>query len=275
MSGVGVGQTPLVGVRLAKRNALILAVVLACAGIAAEARADFIGLKSAQSFAVLGGTGVTNTGPTTIRGDLGLYPGTALGGPTPPVVIGGTVHLGDEAAHQAQLDALAAWNSLGGLTATHTLTGQDLGERTLTPGVYYYGSSAQLTGKLTLDGQNQAAPQFVFQIGSTLTTASYSSIALTNGAYGGNVFFQVGSSATLGTYTDFAGTVIAYASDTLNTGATVDGSVIALTGAVTLDTNDVGGGTPLPATPEPASIALFVAVVGPFLALRKRARTRA
>src|SRR4051812_33859112 len=128
---------------------------------------------------------------------------------------------------------------LADLPATRDLTGQDLGGLTLTPGVYHFSSSAQLTGRLTFDGQGQADPLFVFQIGSTLTTASGSSIVTINGADACDAYFQIGSSATLGTGTRFTGTLIAYMSDTLTTGATVDGRVIALNGAVTLDTNHI------------------------------------
>jgi type VI secretion system secreted protein VgrG len=140
---------------------------------------------------------------------------------------------------------------LAGLAVTQDLTGQDLGGLTLTPGVYSFSSSAQLTGMLTLDGPGD----YVFQIGSTLTTASASSIALINGAEACDVYFQVGSSATFGTGTEFVGTIIADQSNTLATGASVLGRVIALDAAVTLDSNAITNCIPIP---EPATLLLLV-----------------
>ena len=147
------------------------------------------------------------------------------------------------------------------------MTGQDLGGLTLTPGVYFFSSSAQLTGTLTLDGGGDPNAAFVFQIGSTLTTASASDIKFINGANGGEVFWQVGSSATLGTTTQFSGSIVAEASITLDTGANIAcGRAIALTAAVTMDTNNVGiggcdsppGGSPSGAIPEPSTWAMML-----------------
>ncbi|MDB6074918.1 MAG: hypothetical protein JWO89_2558 [Verrucomicrobiaceae bacterium] len=211
--------------------------------------AGTIPLGEAANFAVLAGSTVTNTGPTALFGDVGVSPGTAITD-FPPGTFTGTLHSNDANSIQAQADALSAYNILAGLTPTQILTGQDLGGLTLTPGVYFFSSTAQLTGTLTLDGQGQVNPLFVFQIGSTLTTASNSIIFETNGADWSNIYFQVGSSATLGTNTEFEGTIIAMDSDTLTTGATVEGSVIALTGAVTLDSNVV-------VVPEPGSAVLL------------------
>jgi hypothetical protein len=119
------------------------------------------------------------------------------------------------------------------------MTGLDLGGKTLIAGVYCFSSSAQLTGTLTLDAQGNANAVFIFKIGSTLTTASGSSVLLINGGTLCNVFWQVGSSATLGTTTSFAGNILALTSITLTTGATVTGRALARNGAVTLDTNTV------------------------------------
>lgn len=160
---------------------------------------------TAENFAVLGGSTVTSTGATVITGDLGVSPGSAITG-FPPGTVNGTIHAGNALAAQAHSDALIAYNTLLGMTGATDLTGQDLGGLTLTPGTYNFNSSAQLTGTLTLDGQGLSNPEFVIQIGSTLTTASASSILLINGAIYDNIFFQVGSSATLGTETDFSGT---------------------------------------------------------------------
>jgi hypothetical protein len=222
------------------RLALVWGAVLAAASLAGlQAPADAQALLgTAQSFAVLGGSTVTNTGPSIISGNLGVSPGSAVTGFPPGIVINGTIHAADAVALQAQSDVTTAYNALAGMACNVDLTGQDLGGLTLTPGVYCFSSSAQLTGELTLDAQGNPNALFVFQIGSTLTTASNSSVRLINGARACNVFWQVGSSATLGTATLFAGNILALASITLNTGASiVFGRALARTGAVTLDNN--------------------------------------
>jgi type VI secretion system secreted protein VgrG len=196
-------------------------------------------LGSAQGFAVLGASTVTDTGPSVITGDLGVSPGTAVTGFPPGTVAGGTIHAGDATATAAHA---AAHTAYGNLVAQHcgtNLTGKTLGTSpgavTLSPGVYCFDSSAQLTGTLTLSGNGV----YVFKTVSTLTTASNSSVALANGATAGNVFWQVGSSATLGTNTAFEGSILALISDTVTTGASVTGRVFALTGAVTLSGNRI------------------------------------
>jgi serine protease AprX len=196
-------------------------------------------LGSAQRFAVLGASTVTNTGSSVITGDLGVSPGTAVTGFAPGHVLSGTIHSADAAAVAAQNDIAAAYDSLVGEACTQDMTGRDLGGQTLGAGVYCFSSSAQLTGTVTLDGQDNAKAVFIFKIGSTLTTASASAVALTNGASPGNVFWQVGSSATLGTATSLAGNILALTSITLTTGARVTGRALARNGAVTLDTNAV------------------------------------
>lgn len=196
-------------------------------------------LGGAQGFGVLAASTITNTGASVITGDLGLSPGTSVTG-FPPGTVTGTQHITDPQAAAAQSDATVAYVALAALTPSTDLTGQDLGGLTLPPGNYHFDTSAQLTGTLTLDAANDPGATWVFQIGSTLTTASASVVALVNGALAGNVFWQVGSSATLGTTTTFKGTIIAQASITADTGASVtDGRLIALTGAVTLDTNAI------------------------------------
>jgi hypothetical protein len=196
-------------------------------------------LGSAQSFAVLGASTVTNAGPTVITGDLGVSPGTAVTGFPPGTVTGGTIHAGDAPATAAQAAAHTAYANLVAQPCGTNLTGKTLGTSpgavTLSPGVYCFDSSAQLTGTLTLSGSGV----YVFKTGTTLTTASKSSVVLAKGATAGTVFWQVGSSATLGTNTVFVGSILANISDTVTTGASVTGRVFALTGAVTLSTNRI------------------------------------
>jgi type VI secretion system secreted protein VgrG len=236
------------------------------------------GLGAAGSFGVVASSTVTNTGPTIVNGDLGVSPGNTATG-FPPGIVTGTIHLANANSLAAQGAVTTAYNQLAGQPCDVNLTGTDLGGLTLTPGAYCFSSSAQLTGTLTLNGLGNAGSVWVFQIGSTLTTASGSRVVFINGGQACGTFWQVGSSATLGTNTAFAGNIFALASDTLNTGATNSGAVFARTGAVTLDSNIVsvvgscGGGpqpsptplpgpSPVPALPPGAAVALLVVLLG-------------
>jgi len=194
-----------------------------------------IPLGTAANFAVLAGATVTSTGLTVITGDLGLSPGTAVTG-IPPGIVNGALHTGDATAAIAKTDLATAINTANALTLPILIAG-DLGGRTLVPGLYKSTSSLAVTGALTLDAQGDPNAVWVFQIASTLTTLTASQIILTGGAQASNIFWVVGSSATLGTTSVFKGTIMAYASITITTGATVDGRALAEVGAVTLDSN--------------------------------------
>jgi hypothetical protein len=194
-------------------------------------------LGSAQSYVVLGASAVTNTGASAITGDMGVSsPGISPTG-FPPGTITGTIHSGDAASAQAQGDLTPAYDALAGKTCNTSLTGQDLGSRTLTQGVYCFTSSAQLTGALTLNGN--ASSVFIFKIVSALNTAGNSSVVMTGGALASNVYWQVGSSATLGTGTAFQGNILAYTSVSMATGASLSGRALARNGAVTMDGNAI------------------------------------
>lgn len=196
-------------------------------------------LGRAWSFAVLGGSTVTNTGATSITGDLGVSsPGVSVTGFPPGTQSRGTQHVGDPAANRAQVDAQAAYAVLAGMPCSTALTGQDLGGKALAPGVYCFTSSAQLTGQLVLDARGKSKEIWVFQIASTLTTATNSSVVMRKGGRAGNVFWQVGSGATLGTGTAFIGNILAYSSITMNTAANLSGRALARE-AVTMDSNNM------------------------------------
>ena len=209
-------------------------------------------LGTAQSFAALGGSTVTNTGSSTIIGDLGVWPGSSVTGFPPGVVLAPyAIHASDAQAQLAQNDVTAAFNALS-QPADSDLTGQDLGGLTLMPGVYSFSSSAGLTGSLTLDAEGDPNAVFIFTIGSTLTTGSGSVVNIINSGSACNVFWQIGSSATLGTNTSFIGNILAMQSITLNTSATIiPGRALARNGALTLDSNTIDGSACISTQPGP------------------------
>jgi hypothetical protein len=154
--------------------------------------------------------------------------------------VNGTIHAGDAAAAQAQLDLTTAFNDAAGRTVGAVTVAGNLGGLTLTPGLYKSTSSLEISsGDLTLDAQGNANAVFIFQMGSTLTTTSGRQVILSGGAKAANIFWQVGSSATLGTTSVFKGTIMADQSITLDTGATLDGRALARIAAVTMDSNIV------------------------------------
>jgi type VI secretion system secreted protein VgrG len=238
-----------------KNQGMILWAFIALAGFLPPSHAQEI-LNSAGSFAVLGGSTVTSTGNTALTGDLGVSPGTAITGFGPGSgSVSGTTYAGGAVADAAQADILWAYNLLAGETFNHDLTGQNLGGLTTTPGVYHFDSTAQLTGILTLDAQGDSNARFDFLIGTTLTTASSSSIVLLNGAQAGNVYWQVGTSATIGSSTAFDGNILADASITMNDAASLTGRALAMNGAVTLANNVI---TIPVGVPEPESFWLLI-----------------
>ena len=213
--------------------------LIAAAGVVTESvfgGLDPNPLGTAAPFAVLGGSTVTSTGNTVVNGNLGVYPGLAITG-FPPGIVVGITYSGGAIAQQAQADARSAFTTLGLETPTQNLTGTDLGGLTLSPGIRNFNSSAQLTGTLILDAGGNSNARFDFLIGSTLTTATDSKVTLINGARADNVYWRIGTSATLGTGTSFFGDILADQSITFVTRSTLYGRALALTGAVTMDNN--------------------------------------
>ncbi|HEX5713000.1 MAG TPA: ice-binding family protein [Solirubrobacterales bacterium] len=221
------------------RLAGIALAMIAGFALPAAAQAAPVGLGTADPFVVLGGTTVTNVGPSVLNGNLGVSPGTELEGFGLPAVVNGSTHATDEVAAKAQLDLTTAYDVAAGqpVLPANDLSGTDLGERKLAPGTYRYNAAALLTGALTLDAEGDPNAEFVFQIGSQLTTESASSVVLVNGASPCNVYWQVGSSADLGTTTAFQGSLMALTSISLKNGATVLGRMLARNGQVSLINN--------------------------------------
>jgi len=252
---------------------LISLAVTSLAGLTIPASAAIV-LGTAGDFAVLAGSTVTNTGSTVILGgSVGVSPGTAITGFPPGLVTPPyTIQPGNIlTAQQAHTDLITAYNSAKFLGGAVDKTGQNLGGMILTAGTYSFSSSAALTGTLTLDAQGNPNAQFVFQIGTTLTTSSSSTVTTINlggsTTPGHNVFWQVGSSATLGTSSAFQGHILADQSITLTTGATIlNGSALAVNGAVTLDTNRIN------AIPEPTTLSLTL-LGGALLLIRRTPRS--
>ncbi|MDP3837153.1 MAG: ice-binding family protein [bacterium] len=197
-----------------------------------------VSLGTADNFAVLAGSAITNTGSSVINGDLGITPGTSITG-FPEGVINGLTQVANPAAVQAQVDLTTAYLNLSGQTPVSTIP-TELGGTTQMPGIYDSADGTfAITGALTLDGQGDPDAVFIFKTATTLITDGASTISLINGVQACNVFWYVGSSATLGANSVFKGNIITFTSATLTTGANVEGRVLARNGAVTLDSSTV------------------------------------
>jgi LPXTG-motif cell wall-anchored protein len=248
--------------RLASRVALILTIgVLALKPLIANAQVQPpVGLGTADSFAVLAGQGVTNTGPTVVNGDLGTHPNPAVAG-FPPGTVNGAIHQADAVALQAQSDLTTAYNDAAGRTPVTTIA-TELGGVTLTPGVYNSLSGTfeiVAGGTLTLDAQGDPDGVFIFQMATTLVTFDSSDVNLIGSASPCNVWWQVGSSATLGTNSNFTGNILALTSIQVLTNVVVEGRVLARNASVTLDDDDIDASgciaAPSPsASPSPSQV---------------------
>jgi hypothetical protein len=223
-----------------------LTAVLMVPGAAISESPATVNLGSAANFSILAATTVTSTGGGTIDKDLGVWPGSAFVPGIPPIIVNGTISLNNPISAQAQADLLIAFNDAAGRTSVDivTLSG-NIGGMTLAPGLYKSTSSLAISsGDLFLDAQGDTNAVWIFQIASTLTTTSGRMVILSGGANASNIFWIVGSSATFGTTSDFKGNVLAWITITANTGALVDGSLLAHTGAVTFNGLSVTGVEP-------------------------------
>ena len=219
-----------------------------------------VALGSDATCAVLAATTVTTIPTTTVTGDLGVSPGTTVTGSP---IVNGTLHLGDPTAAQGQLDLTTAYNDAAGRTVGAVTVAGNLGGQTLTPGLYKSASSLEISsGDLTLDAQGDANAVFIFLMGSTLITTVGRQVILSGGAQAANVFWQVGSSATIGGSSVFKGTILAYQSITMDTGATLEGRALARNGAVALDANTIT----IPTATSPLVLQSAAVVTGPYIA---------
>ena len=196
-----------------------------------------INLGTAAPNGIMAGTAVTCITGGVINADVSISPGNTLNG-FGPCVITGVRHLGDAVAAQGQIDLTTAYNTLAGLPCPPAnAIVANLGGTTKPAGVYCTASGISVTGTLTLDGGGDPNANFVFQAGSSLTTAG--NIVLINGAQAKNVYWQIGSSATLGVASQWQGNILALSSITLVDNATLLGRALARNGAVTLGTNNI------------------------------------
>lgn len=221
------------GARFVPLLAMVVLALAAVPTLAAGAEPT-VNLGTTAGFAVLAGSTITNTGPTTITGDVGLHPGSAF--VDTGVTLNGARHITDAVANQAKIDLVTAYNDAAGRPVSNAVP-VDLGGLTLGPGVYSSGGVLGITGTLTLDARGDPDAVFIFQSTATLITASASRVQLINGARFCRVFWVVPSSARLGTNSQFVGHIFALTDIAAQTGARVEGQLLARNGQVTLDTN--------------------------------------
>jgi len=231
-----------------------------------------VNLGTTEGFAILSGQTITNTGSTVISGsagaDVGMYPGSAFTDQA-TITLGGALHINDPVAIIAKSDLVAAYDDAAGRTNV-TRIESELGGKTLIPGTYDSADGKfQITGTLTLDAQGDPDGVFIFKTATTLITYSASDVDIIVSARFCRVFWKVGSSATLGTNSHFVGHIFALQSISAETGASVQGQLLARNGSVTLDSNTIinglcatvtGGELPKTATPF-YSILLFSLVI--------------
>src|SRR6202162_273420 len=231
-------------IKITSRTGLALFLLVASAFAKSNGTNVTIDLGTATNFGLLAGSGITNASAATrITGDVGSSPTPTVTGLTQSQVHGTLYTQADPAPAQAQVDLTVGYNEAAGASCSIDLTGTDLGGLTLVPGVYCFSSSALLTGTLTLDGQGDGSAQWVFQIGSTLTTATNATVSLINGAINCNVFWQIGSSATIQTNNTFVGNILALTDITLD-GGILNGRALARNGAVTIASKEIVTATP-------------------------------
>jgi len=247
--------------------ALTLAISTLTTGVTASAAGPApVNLGSADAFAILAGTpSISNTGASSVNGDVGIHPAAAITG-FPPGVINGAQHAADAIALQAKNSLTAAYNDAAARPVSSVVAAGAL-SGTLVGGVYNSGASIlSIAGTVTLDGQNDPTSVWIFQAQSSMVIASGSVVAFINGAQPCNVFWQVTSSASLGSTSTLSGTIMALDSITMANGVTLNGRALAQTGTVTLINDNISrvtcaavsttpvptfGPTPGPATPAP------------------------
>jgi len=203
-----------------------------------------IDLGCAAPFAILAGSTITSTGPSIVTGNVGLSPGSALVGFPPATIINGTEQITTPIADAAKLCLTTAFIDGRDRSVNRITLDENLGGERLVPGLYHNETSSGISGTgaqgiLTLDAQGNANAVWIFQIASTLTTGTGTSIVLAGDAQAKNIFWIVGSAATLGTYSVFYGNILASSSITLNTGTELNGRALTQIAAVTLDASTV------------------------------------
>ena len=236
-------RSPRAGVRVARLAtpgaALLAAAALAMVPSAAHAAPGTpVPLGAASTFVVLAGETITNTGATTLGGDIGVAPGSAVTGEETITLVGGVNRTGEAVTTQAKTDLVTAYNAASA-QSPDPLGGVELGGLTLEPGVYDTGGVIELNGNLTLDGNGDPNAVFVFQSLSSLLAGAASSITFIDGATACNLYWRVPESAEILAGSQFAGTILAEVSIAFAAGATLQGRALAQTGEVTMINNTI------------------------------------